>query len=104
MKDVPCSSKFALSLFFLPLLEPGCAPSLTMAAAQIREAPPEGVGQCVFLGTVVGDVRAPHRVDDAKTDALNRAADRGATHLVWVSVSAGRGATAMGRAYRCSGG
>jgi flavin-binding protein dodecin len=102
MKDVPCSSKFVSSLFFLALLGPGCAPSLTMAAAQIREAPPEGVGQCVFLGTVVG--RARHRVDDAKTDALNRAADRGATHLVWLSVSGGRGATAMGRAYRCSGG
>jgi len=58
----------------------------------------------VFLGTVVGDVDGPLSIRDAKTEALNRAGEKGATNIGWVSVSGGRGPTAMGRAYRCSGG
>jgi hypothetical protein len=98
-------SSFASPLLCLASLASGCAPALSPAGAQLREAAPEAVGECVFLGTVVGNVGRfdPSPIDDAKIDALNRAAERGASRVVWESVSAGRGATAMARAYRCSG-
>jgi hypothetical protein len=84
-------------------LASACAPSLTHAGAQIREAAPEGVTQCVFLGTVIDD-SGQSAIEFARIDALNRAAERGTTHVVWVSVSASHGATAMARAYRCEAG
>jgi hypothetical protein len=99
MCDVPRSVIFALSVSCFPSLVSGCAPSLTLAGAQVHEAPPEGISQCRFLGTVVGTARY-----GPMTDALNRAGEKGATHVVWLSVSGGRGATAMARAYRCSSG
>jgi hypothetical protein len=70
---------------------------LSPAADRIEEAAPESVGKCAFLGTVIGGGMT---VQDAQTDAMNRAANRGATHIVWVSVVQGR-ATAMARAYSC---
>jgi hypothetical protein len=67
------------SRFCLVLLVAGCAPSLTLVGAQIREAAPEGVSSSAFLGTVVGNVGPfdQSAIDDAKTDALNRGAERG---------------------------
>jgi hypothetical protein len=99
MNNLPRSTILALSLFGFPSLVPGCAPSLTLAGAQVHEAPPEAVSQCTFLGTVVGNARY-----GPMTDVLNRAGEKGATHIVWLSVSGGRGATALARAYRCSSG
>ena len=86
-----------LSLPCLTAVASGCATSLDLGAAQIHEAPPEAVTQCAFLGTVVGHVGPfhPSAIEDAKADALNRAAERGATQVVWASISAGHGATAM---------
>jgi hypothetical protein len=95
---------FLLSLACLTASASACATSLNLGAAQIHEAPPEGVAQCTFLGTVVGHVGPfhPSALDDAKADALNHAAEVGATQVVWASISAGYGATAMAQAYRCS--
>ncbi len=98
MNAAPRSVIFALSLCVASLVS-GCAPSLTLAGAQVHEAPPEAVSQCRFLGTVVGNARY-----GPMTDAVNRAGEKGATHVVWLSVSGGRGARAMGRAYQCSAG
>jgi hypothetical protein len=109
MSYSPRFSGFALPLLCLASVAfgvSGCAPALSPAGAQLREAAPEAVGECMFLGTVVGNVGRfdPSPIDDAKIDALNHAAEKGASRVVWASVSAGRGATAMARAYRCSGG
>jgi hypothetical protein len=99
MNTLPRSIILALSLSGFASLVSGCAPSLTLGGAQVREVPPEAVSQCRFLGTVVGNARY-----GPMTDALNRAGEKGATHIVWLSVSCGRGATAMARAYRCASG
>jgi hypothetical protein len=106
MSYLPRFSHFTLPLLCLASVASGCAPALSPAGAQLREAAPDAVGECMFLGTVVGNVGRfdPSPIDDAKIDALNRAAAKGASRVVWASVSAGRGATAMARAYRCSGG
>lgn len=102
MRALPRSSILMLPLLALVPLASGCV-TLTPAAARLREAAPEGVTQCAFQGTVIGvDNKASFggsTVERAKTDALNRAAERGATHVVWLSVS---GNTAMARAYQCS--
>jgi hypothetical protein len=98
-------NKLALSAFlFAVSLAPfvaSCAASLSGPASQIHEAPPEGVASCQFLGTVVGE-HFPRSIEDAQTEALNRAAERGANTVVWVSVSDSHHSTAMARAYRCS--
>jgi hypothetical protein len=99
MNTLPRTIVFALSLSGFPSLVSGCAPSLTLGGAQVREVPPEAVSQCRFLGTVVGNARY-----GPMTDALNRAGEKGATNVVWLSVTGGRGATAVARAYRCSSG
>src|SRR5271167_3634013 len=90
----------------LCLASVACGSSLTVGGARIRESDPERVGQCAFLGTVAGRVGPfdPSPIHDAQTEALNAAAERGATRVVWVSLSTSHGATAFARAYRCSGG
>jgi hypothetical protein len=95
--------RHAAAVSLLSLACFACGSSLTQAGAQIREADPPRVAQCVFLGTVVGHVGRfhPSPIQDAETEALNAAAGKGATHVVWVSLT---GATASARAYRCSGG
>jgi hypothetical protein len=80
----------------------GCGVSLTAAATQVRDTAPELVTGCSFVGTVVGEATPPQGVNDAMKDALNKAAERGATHVVWVGANGGRGPVAMARAYRCS--
>jgi hypothetical protein len=74
---------------------------LTAAGARVRDAPPEGTARCSFMATLVG--RSPWGTESAMNDALNKAAQMGATDVVWVSVSGGGHATplAMARAYRC---
>jgi hypothetical protein len=94
------------ALFVLAPLASGCETSITPAGAQVREAAPESVTNCVFLGTVFGsassfDWKLP-TVENAQSDALNRAGDMGATHIVWTSLSGGRGPVALARVYRCS--
>ncbi len=96
----------ALPLLALASLAWGCATtSATLAGTQVQEAAPENMTSCAFLGTVVGGPTSWEipSVEIAKTSALNQAAELSATHLVWVSVSGGRGPViAMARAYRCT--
>jgi|HubBroStandDraft_1064217.scaffolds.fasta_scaffold00177_28 hypothetical protein len=104
MNHIHCHAILGVSS--LCLASVGCGSSLTVGSAHIREADPERVGQCAFLGTVVGHAGSfdSSPVHDAQTEALNAAAEKGATRVVWVSLSVSRGATAFARAYQCSGG
>jgi len=59
------------------------------------------VSGCQYLGDVTGFtmVPGPSYVERCKADALEKAGELGATHLLWTSVQNG----ASGKAYRCAG-
>lgn len=84
-------------------------PSKEAAAVTIAEAP-DVVG-CEDLGNVFGrsefaaGMLNTHGIPNAKTEALEHAANMGATHVVWRSVvgdwMTSAGTTVIGEAYRC---
>jgi hypothetical protein len=85
-----------------------CASTPSVAAASIVETDEKGVEQCTFLGLVSGSSMLGGAVqerarENAKTAALEDAAKKGATHIVWTDVhsTSQNGASAQGRAYRC---
>lgn len=85
-----------------------CASTASEGAASIVESDERGVAQCEFLGLVSGTSMLGGAVQEraranAKTHALNAAAAKGATHIVWTDVTStmSQGASAQGRAYRC---
>ena len=65
---------------------------LTQQGSAVRVADENIVRQCQYLGDVTG-------VGYARTDARNRAAAMGATHVVFVSETANE---SLARAYDCS--
>ena len=90
------------------LLLAGCVSNITPKAAAIVETDEKGVANCEFAGLVSGSSLLGGAVqerarENAKTHALNEAAGKGATHIVWTDVSSTKtqGASAQGRAYKC---
>src|ERR1700722_10728694 len=69
--------------------------TLTPQGAAVQLADENSVRQCQYLGDVTG---ASYSTDLAREDAHNRAAQMGATHIMFVSET---GYQAMARAYRC---
>ena len=64
------------------------------------------VSACEFVGEVEGRALTRHAqgsepLSMAKGDALQQAANLGATHLVWKELTKGPQPRAVGRAYRC---
>lgn len=85
-----------------------CASTPSASAASIVETDEKGVAQCSFVATVSGSSMLGGAVqerarENAKTAALEQAAKKGATHIVWTDVhsTVSNGASAQGRAYRC---
>jgi hypothetical protein len=86
-----------------------CATKPTAEAGKIRESDETHVSSCKLLGTVTGGSslggfaaqEAGKR--SASAEALNKAAEMGATDIVWqnISGSLNNGASATGRAYKC---
>jgi len=82
----------AATCFFIALLLAlsGCA-SLSPGAAKIREAEKATVSECKYLGEVTGTSKVGSESavlyhtgkDNAKKDALEKAAQLGGTHIVW---------------------
>jgi hypothetical protein len=90
------------------LLLTGCAVQPTERATSIREATADMVAKCEFVGTVTGAsslggmAARDTAIENAKTEALNRAATRGATRVVWKALDNSFSSShAVGDAFRC---
>jgi hypothetical protein len=98
-------------LLLLALLTCSCATTLSARARKVQEVSdsPELVQRCVFLGSVqgqstLGGMYQATAAANAHNDALEQAADMGATHIVWTEQAVGySGATVRGKALNCEG-
>lgn len=105
------SQRFLIDLMAFPLavaLLAGCATSRSPAALTVQEADANMVAGCTYLGDVTGTsgwggLAASTGIENAKNQALERAAKKGATHVVWNSIAGGWGPSVSGKAYRCPG-
>ena len=81
------------------VLAGGCASSPKPATNNVLQADERMVSGCQYLGDVTGSsmVPGPSYIDRCKEDALEKAGELGATHLLWTSVQMG----ASGKAYKC---
>ena len=85
----------------------GCATTRSQTAAKVKDADERMVAGCTFVGdvmgtSVLGGLSSSRGVENARTEAAEKAAKAGATHIVWGSVQGSMdGASANGRAYRC---
>lgn len=90
------------------LLATGCATTPSPAAVKVADADETMVAACRFVGEVHGssgwgNVAASAGMENAKTEAREKAAQMGATHVVWQTVAGGYSPYAIGRVYSCSG-
>jgi LDH2 family malate/lactate/ureidoglycolate dehydrogenase len=88
------------------LLLSGCATGLSAAGAKIQEADPKTVEGCTYLADVHGssgwgNLAASTGMQNAKNEAIERAAALGATHVVWTNIAGGFSPYVSGRAYLC---
>lgn len=83
----------------------GCVITPSIAASRIKEADASMVSGCTYVGEVYGTsgVNDPEvGIANAKTQALEQAASKRATHVVWNSLVADRTQpNVSGKAYRC---
>jgi hypothetical protein len=97
-------------MLVLPLMLMGCATTPSPQATAVRDADQKMVEGCEFVGDIMGTsplgvVFGGMSTANAREMAVGQAADRGATHMVWASItppSFGSGAIASGKAYRCA--
>lgn len=90
-------------------LASGCAssPPSSTEPARVVPATLEMVAGCKYLDDVTSvssryGIFAERAQDDTKAAALRKAADIGATHIVWAPPAPAHGSTtSSGRAYRC---
>ena len=95
-----------LSLLTLLCIMSGCATRLSQQAQSIQTADERMVSSCTFVAEVQGssgwgNLAASKGMQNARNEAQEVAAGKGATHIVWVSVAGGFSPFAVGRAYRC---
>jgi hypothetical protein len=80
----------------------------TETLADVLEADDQMVTACTFVGTVTassgwGGMAQGFGQSRARASAMKRAAQKGATHIVWSNQSSGYGgANAGARAYKCT--
>jgi hypothetical protein len=88
------------------LLLMACA-SLTTEGRRIQDIDASGAAKCQYLGDISesqysGMLFAGQGLDAARAKVRNRAAELGATHVLWGSMSAGGAVqAASAKAYRC---
>lgn len=111
MKRKNVSCRIATMGFLIALLlgMSGCATTLSPAAAKIKEGDKETVSGCKHLGEVTGTsaVGSESAVmyhtgkDRARSDALEKAAKLGGTHIMWRPLIEGRPIIAVCDVYLC---
>jgi len=86
----------------------GCAVKMSPAAARIQEADSHFVREsnCKYVKEVHGVAGFTHftllqGIEDAKSEAREQAAEKGATHIVWTDIKAGEFPFVSGKAYLC---
>jgi len=85
----------------------GCATTLSPEARDVRQAPPEKVDDCDYIGMAqgssgFGNLASQVGMENARNEVREKAADMGGTDVVWVNVSGGFASSASGRVYDCS--
>ncbi len=95
-------------LFWMVPLCLSCVTTMNSRAAAIRESDGRGVESCEFVGTArgssYGGIAGEVGANNARNEAMEKAAALGATRIVWVNESQGgygQNSTAIARAYRC---
>ena len=83
----------------------GCATALTERAQSIQVVDGTQIEGCTHLGAVngwspIGEC-CEAGITDAENKALNLAAHRGATHLVWTGISRASQTTVVAHIYKC---
>jgi hypothetical protein len=107
-KNVYYCNSTACLLIVLLLVMSGCA-SLSPSAAKIKEAGKDTVSGCKYLGEVTGTSKVGSESavmfhtgkDNAKKDALEKAAKLGGTHIVWRPLIDARPIIAICDVYLC---
>jgi hypothetical protein len=84
----------------------GCSTTLSPKAAILTEADDKMVQNCEFVGTYEGgsgwgNLAQGTGMKNSKNEVFEEAADHGATHVVFNSISGGYAPFASGRAYKC---
>lgn len=84
----------------------GCATGRSAAASRVQEADSNMVAGCTYVAEVSGTsgwggLAASTGIENAKNQALEQAARKGATHVVWNALAGGMGPSVSGKAYRC---
>lgn len=90
----------------------GCAapsvPYTDVRQAQVRPAAATDVERCTYVDDIVGSsgwygMFATQGIENARAEALAKAAKVGATHIVWQQPVVVYGSTSVaGKAYRCN--
>ena len=107
-KKVFCRNTSTCCFFVLLLAMSGCA-SLSPSAAKIKESGKDTVSGCKYLGEVTGSSKVGSESaalyhtgkDNAKKDALEKAAQLGGTHIVWRPLIDARPIIAICDVYLC---
>lgn len=87
-------------------LQTGCLTPASKKGMQVRDATQADVARCKFLGRVrgtsgFGNAAASVGIANSKNEARADAAELGATHIVWQSVSGSWSSYAEGEAFKC---
>jgi hypothetical protein len=90
----------------LASLVTACATTPSPAAQRIIVTEASHVARCTYLSDVegssgFGNLASSTGIQNAKNEALDKAAAAGATHVVWTNTSWFMGSSAAGKAYRC---
>lgn len=107
IKSVP----LPIALLLFAILA-GCAtpsvPYTVVKSDPVKPATPERVKSCEYLDDIIGTsgwygVFATQGVENARAETMTKAANLGATHIVWQSNTVNYGSTSVaGKAYRCT--
>lgn len=100
-------ARLAITLLTVLVLA-GCATPYSPQARKVQEAHEKDVRDCERIGEIQGSASGFHwspgeAQQSARNQALERAQEQGATHMVWRHAEDSITPRVLGVAYRCSG-